>query len=293
MGYRAKHERHRKPRRILRTILLLILLVLLLYPLTEPYLLQVETRALTGTSLPAGVGRLRIVYLSDIHEGSWPFFTHSRTVELVRKINSFNADLVILGGDYAQDSDSAIAFFESLPRIRANYGVYGIVGNHDRTTPESNLPKLRAAMYAAGVTPLVNDVASVRIGTSDIYLVGIDDVDNGWPDLSGMAKKVSADDFVVFLSHSPAVISETLSVTDRSGHKGWYDLGLFGHTHGGQVALLGGLLGISKVDSRHTSGWLVENKTPLLISNGVGTSVLPVRLFCPPQLHVINITSGK
>ena len=213
--------------------------------------------------------------------------------DLVQTVNRLNADLVLLGGDYAQDSDGAIAFFKSLPSIHARYGVFGVMGNHDRTVPESNLQLLRAAMMSAGVTPLVNDVASVRIGTSDIYIAGIDDVNNGWPDIVGVASQTWQEDYVIFLSHSPEAIPAAQKAGDGNGRRSWFDLGLFGHTHGGQIALIGPLLGISKVDGRYEQGWLTENRVSLLISRGVGTSVVPVRFGRRPQIHLITVRSTQ
>ena len=278
---------------LLQELLRLLLVLQVAYPLMEPLWLEVQTTTLTGTTLPSDVKQLRIVYVSDIHESSWPFFTHGRVVELVRKINAMHADLVLLGGDYATDSESAIHFFENLPTIQAAYGVYGVLGNHDRTAPESNLARLRTAMRTAKVTPLVNEVASVRIGTTDIRIAGLDDMNNGWPELKAVASAVRQDDFVIFLSHSPEIIPEALNTVSGDKHRNWYDLGLFGHTHGGQISGLGQLLGISKVSGRYERGWIVENKINMLISQGVGTSVLPMRLFCRPQIHLITVKSGK
>lgn len=293
MRRRIRHVKYRKTRLFAKLAAVLLLVLLVAYPLFEPYWLDIQTTTITGTSLPNDVKQLRIVYLSDIHESSWPFFTHSRVVELVRKINSMHADLVLLGGDYATDSDSAIRFFENLPTIQAAYGVYAVLGNHDRTAPESNLARLRTAMRAAKVTPLVNEVASVRIGQTDIRIAGIDDLNNGWPELKSVAASVKQDDYVIFLSHSPEIIPDALNAVSGDKHRNWYDLGLFGHTHGGQISGLGQLLGISKVSGRYERGWLVENKINMLISQGVGTSVLPMRLFCRPQLHLITVKSGK
>ena len=68
-------------------------------------------------------------------------------------------------------------------------------------------------------------------------------------------------------------------------------LALFGHTHGGQIFGLSGLLDIAgDVDDRYLHGLLTENRSTLLISNGVGTSVIPARVFCPPQIHCIDIS---
>lgn len=278
-------------RKFLRLVAALIALLILSWPFLEPFMLDTESVTLTHADLPDGIGQLRIVYASDIHKGG--LFTDQRVKDLVSHINACNADIVLLGGDYADDSAKAIEFFQSLPRIHARYGVYAVLGNHDRTIPESNLTTLRGAMQAAGVTPLINNVSQVRIGVSSIWIAGIDDVGNGHPDLAGVAAQVSASDYVIFLSHSPAVIPDALKTKDRSGRSDWFDLGLFGHTHGGQIALIGPLLKDDGVPDHYTKGWFKHNRTDMLVSRGVGTSGLPVRLFCTPQIHLITVNAAK
>ncbi|MCH5287156.1 MAG: metallophosphoesterase [Christensenellaceae bacterium] len=294
--YQGRHVRYEPPRKrrfgcLSRLITLALLLFIIAYPFLEPRMLDTEVKSLASSDLPSDIKQLRIAYLSDIHAGF--YFPQARVDSLIQRVNALNADLVLLGGDYAVDSDTAIEFFRNLPRISARYGVFAVMGNHDRTVPESNLTHLRSAMYNAGITPLVNDVASVRIGTSDIYIAGIDDVNNGWPDLKSVAAQVRQEDFVIFLCHSPEIISSALTTTDMNGRRGWFDLGLFGHTHGGQIALLGQFLGISKVEGRYEQGWLRENRADILISRGVGTSVLPIRFLRRPQLHQITVISGQ
>ncbi len=291
MTYRPRHRSRNRGGCLMRILMFLLLIVLLAYPFVEPYMLETETVSLTSASLPRDIGQLRLVYLSDIHAG--PYFSQSRVNDLVHTINRLNADLVLLGGDYAVDSDGAVEFFKNLPAIHSRYGTYAVMGNHDRTIPESNLSRIKSAMVSAGVTPIVNDVASVRIGTSNIYLAGIDDVDNGWPDLTGVASRVRQEDYVIFLSHSPEAIPEAHKAKDMNGRNMWFDLGLFGHTHGGQIAFIGDWLNIAKVDSRYEQGWLVENRTNLLVSRGVGTSILPIRLFNRPQLPLITVKSTQ
>ena len=287
MAYRGRHEHRSRFGCLARIITFLVLVVMLIYPFAEPFMLEVENVTLTSGDLPADIGQLRIVYLSDIHQGA--FFSQSRVDSLVKRINALNADLVLLGGDYAEDSDGAVAFFRSLPNIHARYGVYAIMGNHDRTVPESNLQTMQTVMIAKGITPVVNDVIPVRIGVSNIYIAGIDDVNTGWPDLSGVAARTRTEDYVIFLSHSPEVIPDAHKCADMNGRRGWFDLGLFGHTHGGQIALIGQYLGIAKVPAQYEQGWIVENRINMLISRGVGTSVLPVRIGRRPQIHVITV----
>ena len=294
--YQGRHVRPNQPPKrrfgcLARLITFALLLFIIAYPFLEPRMLETEVVSLTSADLPSDVRQLRIAYLTDIHAGF--YFSQAQVESLFQRVNAMNPDLVLLGGDYAVNSESAIEFFRNLPRINARYGVYAVMGNHDRTVPESNLTHLRSAMYNAGVTPLVNEVASIRIGKSDIYIAGIDDVNNGWPDISAVAAQVRQEDYVIFMSHSPEVIPNALVATDKNGRRSWFDLGLFGHTHGGQIALLGQFLGISKVEGRYEQGWLRENRSDLLISRGVGTSVLPIRFLRRPQIHQITILSGQ
>ena len=278
-------------RKLFRLTLVLLLLLALSWPFVEPFLLQTEYATLTAADLPTSIGQLRVVFASDIHKGG--LFGDNRVASLVSNINACNADLVLLGGDYATDIESAIEFFKHLPRIHSRYGVYAVLGNHDRTIPEAKLTTLRSAMQAAGVTPLINSVSKVRIGLSDIYIAGIDDADNGRDDMKAVASQVRAEDYVIFLSHTPKVIPDAMKLKDMNGREGWFDLGLFGHTHGGQIAVLGPLLKDDGVPDEYTQGWFRQNRTDMLVSRGVGTSGLPVRLFCMPQIHLITINAAK
>lgn len=295
-GYSSEPGRHageyvpppHRLRRLLLVLSLLLLLFALAWPFIEPYLLETESVTLKAEDFPRSIGEVRIVYLTDIHKGG--SFGSSRVASLIARVNQLNADIVLLGGDYAEDSAGAISFFKAIPRIHARYGVYAVVGNHDRTTPESNLSQLKAAMQSANVTPLVNAVAPVRIGAGTLYIAGIDDANNGHPDIAGVASQVRQEDYVIFLSHTPAVIPEALAAVDMNRNLRWFDLGLFGHTHGGQIALFGERLRDDGVSAQYRSGWLRQNRSDLLISRGVGTSVVPIRLFCRPQIHLITIT---
>ena len=278
-------------RKILRIVLVIVALFVLSWPVLETFLLETEEVTLLGADLPASAGQLRIVYVSDIHQGG--LYTSKRTSALISHINACGADLVLLGGDYAQDSNSAVEFFRQLPAIHARYGVYAVLGNHDRTIPEANMTTLRAAMQSAGVTLLVNETVRVRVGSDAIYIAGIDDYGNGRPDVRRVAAQMDADDYVIFLSHSPAAIPESLKATDKNGMKGWFDLGLFGHTHGGQFALLGPMIKDDGIPKEYLKGWLRNNRTDMLISRGVGTSGLPLRLFCTPQIHLITVKAPR
>ena len=292
--YREKHGKYRRTRFMLRVLLAALILLIVIWPLAEPHMLQVEQTHLSSSALPADVGQLRIVFVTDIHQDGFPFFTQQQTAGLISRINSLNADLVLFGGDYTSSPEQAVAFFNALPAVHANYGAYGILGEHDRDLSGETLRELRAAMKAKGVALLVDEIAGIRVGNNEIYIAGLDDITSGSPKIGAVSAQVHRDDFVILLGHSPALIEEAMEKTDADKRKPWFDLGLFGHTHGGQCAVFGGLLHIAdEVDSHYQMGWLEENRIPVLISSGIGTVGLPVRFLRRPVIHVITLRNGS
>lgn len=286
--------KHRKPqRRRLRfssVAMIALVLLMLAYPFFEAFHLTVDQHSALIPDLPVNLKNLRIVYATDIHAGAR--YPQWRVNELIKTINSQSADVVLLGGDYADSSKGAIDFFKNLPKIQARLGVLGTVGEADRTPPESNLALLVKAMTNAGVTPLVNGVARIKVGPTYLYVSGVDDYLSGQPDVQSLAANIRADDFMIFLGHNPDLLTEAIRATGADGDNHWFDLALFGHTHGGQITLLGypllpGLIPDS--GDRYLRGWLEENRASILISDGTGTSWFPARLFAPAQIHVITL----
>lgn len=272
--------------------LLALVLGLLSYPFVEAGTLNIEEHTLYATSLPANLKNVRIAYATDIHQCAW--FPQSRVDEVVRTLNNLSADLIILGGDYATDTDSAVAFFRNMPPLSARLGVFGVLGSSDRTDAEGGVSTLIAEMKNAGVTPLVNQVESVKVGQTYIRIAGVDDYYSGFANVAGVAAQVSVSDFVIFAGHTPDLMPDVLKARSMENDSHWFDLALFGSTHGGQVSVLGHTpFGSLKpaVSARYLSGWLEENRASILVSNGVGTSVLPIRLFAPPQVHIITLKS--
>jgi hypothetical protein len=273
-------------------VLAVLIVIILVWPLVEAKMLTTEKVQLKADQLPAEANNLRIVYLSDIHYGFW--FSDGDLNRLISRINGLRPDLVLFGGDYATDHQGAVLFFQKLregEKIRSRYGTFGVVGETDRGESDFDLTELTEAMANADVEPLVNRSVPVHIGAARIYVAGLDDVTVGHPDLKAVSRSVSASDYVIFLSHNPSVVPDAQLSKDSSGNLGWFDLGLFGHTHGGQMLFFSSLLGISDdIPERYKGGWLKENRVDLLVSRGVGTSVFPGRLFCLPQIHYIEVS---
>ena len=288
--------RHRKKnrRKFIRVFLLILLILgIMAYPFLEARVLLTEKTALTLDDLPADANHLRVVFLSDIHWGFW--YSNADLEGLITRINNLRPDLVLFGGDYATDNASAVRFFRQLKkmnRIHARYGIYGVIGDSDRGESSYDLVQLQEAMSDADVIPLVNKTVSISIGTGRIHIAGAYKPPKGNPDIKSLVSGLSTSDFVIFMAHDPSLITVAQQTAASSGSLGWIDLGLFGHTHGGQMAFFSDLLDIApEVPSRYRSGWLTENRGTLLISRGVGTSVVPCRLFCYPQIHCIELVA--
>ena len=287
--YRYRRPQRRRTR-AWRVLLALALVLAVAYPFFEAFHLNEQEHTTSAQNLPQNLRNLKVVFLSDIHQNAWD--SQARTDWVIKTVNGLSPDLVLLGGDYAADPASAVKFFENLPLIQARLGSFGVLGSGDRGESDTDLMALEQAMQEAGVTPLVNEVAKLKVGQADLYVAGIDDLDAGHPDVAGVAARVSADDYVILLGNNPDLLTDAVKAVDKNGKTHWFDLALFGHTHGGQITLFGKpLLSVfsPKTSSRYLSGWLAENRADILISNGVGTLYVPMRLFAPAQIHLIRL----
>ena len=97
---------------------------------------------------------------------------------------------------------------------------------------------------------------------------------------------------MIFVAHNPDILPTAMKTNGADGDNHWFDIALFGHTHGGQVTLFGfPLLAqfVPDLGDRYLSGWLEENRAAILVSNGVGTEGFPARLFAPSQIHLMTL----
>lgn len=258
----------------------------LLYPFYLANQLTALQEIYASPRLPQAFDGLTIAYASDIHYG--PYLSEDRAKDLASRITAWQPDLVILGGDYGMDPEWSTAFFHIMPRLHAPCGVVAAIGNHDRTGSSDNLSQLTEAMNNAGVMPLVNDCMHLTREGKQLSICSTDDIKSGTPDLRAVARKTQSSSFVIFAPHSPDIIPALHAIgTFR------VDLALCGHTHGSQVVLFGrSLHSSSKYRDRYRTGWIRENGLDIMVSNGVGTSLMPVRLGAPAQVHHITLKSA-
>jgi len=229
-------------------------------------------------ALPNAFDGLRVVQISDIHHGL--FLPKEWLVEAVRQANRLNPDVIALTGDFVTYSRRNIGpAAEILGRLRASYGVYAVLGNHDfRVDAEA----VTQALRRQHIDVLRNRHTDLGFGGESLYLVGVDDYGYG-ADVRRAMKGIPKGAATVLLAHNPRIIS----LASRNG----VSLVLSGHTHGGQVniPLLGTVYGRSPQRLRYKIGWDRLGATQIYVSRGIGTIVLPWRLRCPAEITSLEL----
>jgi predicted MPP superfamily phosphohydrolase len=255
------------------------------YPFYLANQLHISEEFFYSENLPKSLDGFRIAFFSDVHFG--PMFKKERVLDLAEKVNSLDADVILMGGDYGEITRTSIEFFKVLPKLKSKYGCFASIGNHDRHGSKKEFAKLLQAIKDKNIIPLINE--QHIISDANISLYASDDIYTGSPDLSFFDDTENyKDKFSIFFPHSPDILPKVLNKNKKA-----FDLALCGHTHGGQIALFGkALYSSSRYRNRYLSGWKKEKNHRIFISNGVGTSIMPVRFGARPQINLIILTSG-
>lgn len=230
--------------------------------------------------LPDVFEGLTLLHLSDLHVDMYPAATEA----LIGRVAHLDYDICVITGDYRAGTTGPIA--EAMAGMRSVCTVlkqpaYGVLGNHDsiRMVPE---------FEEMGLRMLLNESVMIERDGRAICLAGIDDahyfrVDN----IEKTAHDLSAGAISILLSHTPEIYRQ-------AAHAG-FDVLLCGHTHGGQICLPGGIP--LTLDSRcprymGSGSWRYHAMTGYT-SVGAGTSIVDVRLNCPPEITLHRLRRRK
>ena len=263
------------------TILAVIAVIFILYALVEPYLLKIIRLDIVHPDVPVGFDGMSIAFLTDFHVGS--AVSAWRLERAIGWVEKENPDLVLLGGDYVGRlrKRGMRRCFSLLRKLDAWYGVYGVLGNHDvrRGDKDAVLKEL----HRAGVVPLDNEAVWLSHDKERIRLGGVSDYRHDVPDLAPTLEGSGKSDFVILLAHNPDFIEDI----DASS----VDLIVSGHTHGGQITLFGRWAPFvsSRYGQKYRTGVRNVGGTDVVVSNGVGTNLLPFRFFARPEIHFLTL----
>jgi predicted MPP superfamily phosphohydrolase len=250
----------------------------------------IASRLLTVARYPvewAGPKKVRIALVTDLHLGFYKGDAWTQT--LVETINREQPDLVLLDGDLTHriPEDRLAAAFMPLGQIRAKDGVFAVLGNHDYGDPGLDLSlRLEGILRSVGIRVLHNQEVSL----DGLNLVGVDDlrVDRA---MLAMALDRADPATTVVLCHNPDLMIRSWPVGPVEMPDGPLKAGLwlFGHTHAGQVRVPGLTAFFYNVAGPYTHGWYQTEYGPVYVSAGVGEVSLPLRLFIPPEVVILEL----
>jgi uncharacterized protein len=258
----------------------------------EPFDLMVTRYRPVPPGWPAG-RHLTIAVVADLHAGG-PNMGLAQIRTAIDTTLSLRADLIVLLGDYfathrfVTERVPHAAWAAELARLRAPLGVFAILGNHDWWF---DIQGTRAALARVNIPVLENQAVLVGEPGRKFWLAGLGDTIAyklgrgrfaGVDDLPGTLAKVTTDDPVILLVHEPDAFT---MVPPRVA------LTLAGHTHGGQVRLplVWHQFVPSRYGARFAYGHVVEGNRHMIVSGGLGTSIMPVRLGVPPEIVHIEL----
>lgn len=232
----------------------------------------------THRDVPEAFEGFRIAFISDLHYQS--LLKEKGLNDLVRLLIAQKADVLLMGGDYQEGCEYVEPLFSALARVKTPMGTYGVMGNNDYERCHDDIIN---TMKHYGMCPLEHEVDTLRKNGQQIIIAGVrnpfDLTNNGISPTLALSPK----DFVILLVHTPDYV-EDVSIANT-------DLALAGHTHGGQVRVFGVAPALnSHYGNRFITGLAYNSaKVPLIVTNGIGTSKLPIRVGAPAEIIIITL----
>jgi uncharacterized protein len=276
------------------------------YGFSEPVVrLRVARYNISPPQWPAGL-KLRIAAIADLHACD-PWMSLDHINGIVERTNALKPDIVVMLGDYVAGHRKVTRFIPAsewadvLAGLKAPLGVHAVLGNHDwwedKTVQQEGQgpPIARRALEAAGIPVYENDARRLSKDGHSFWLAGLGDQLAYMParrfrplrrigvdDLGATLAKVTDDAPLILMAHEPDVARRTPSRVA---------LQLSGHTHGGQVRMLG-WSPISPSGQQLAYGHVKMN-CDVVVSGGLGCSIMPFRLGVPPEIVLVTLGAPR
>ena len=267
--------------------ILIITVVLFLWLLWGNKTVELNRITISSKELPSAFSGYKIAQISDLHNAQFG----NENAMLIRLLKEASPDIIVITGDIVDsthtDMDTAIAFVRNIVKIAP---CYYVTGNHEAWLG-SDYNELENALIDEGVIVLHDEAVTLEKEGQAIQMIGVDD-----PDFSYIAadKIISAklehinitQEFTIMLSHRPELFDSYV--------ENEIDLVLSGHAHGGQVRipLIGGLIAPNQgLFPKYDAGVYSEGNTTMVVSRGIGNSVIPIRINNRPEIVLIELQS--
>ena len=255
--------------------LLIVILLLAFYAFfIEPNALEINNYKIKDKDL-AG---LKIVYASDFHIKP---HQNKQLKNIVEKINAQNPDLVLFGGDFVSGHIQGLSMpidkiAAELGKVKSKYGIFSCIGNHDLWF---DLDVVTNALEKNNIEVLYNQNVKIKTDKKEIFIAGLQFKPLNLTSMIEALRDTKSP--TILLTHSP---DEFVDVPQN------VNLTLAGHTHGGQIRLpfFGAILTASEYGQKYALGLIEENDKKMIVSKGIGLSILPFRFMCKPEIVVVE-----
>jgi len=276
----------------------------------EPFATLVTRYQISPPRWPAGL-KVNLAVIADLHACE-PWMGRARIRRIVEHTNALAPDCILLLGDYVAgdgimryaDPVAEKDWVRELGRLNAPLGVHAVLGNHDWWADadvqrcRGGTPAASLALQDAGIPVYENGSVRLAKDGAPFWLAGLADQEAFWSqtarmrsgrhflggdDLAGTLRQVTDDAPVILMAHEPDIFPQ---VPDRVA------LTIAGHTHGGQIRILGYAPVVpSRFGNRYVYGHVVEQDRNLIVSAGLGCSGVPVRFGAPPEIVMIELAA--
>lgn len=273
-------------------LLLLFILAIPIHGMWCNTALEVTHVTLETEKLPKNIDGFRIAQISDLHNAQFGENNH----KLIAMLRNTKPDIIAITGDVVDasrtDIDVAIAFATEAVKIAP---CYYVTGNHEAAIGNAEYERLENGLKSAGVVILRDEMIEVSQEGNIIQLIGVDDssfTDRYCAPEAIMATKLNnlaenKDSYTVLLSHRPELFEVYCEAQ--------VDLVLSGHAHGGQfrIPCIGGVIAPNQgLFPEYDAGIFTKDDTHMIVSRGIGNSIIPLRINNRPEIVVVNI-KGK
>ena len=279
-----------------KTVLIVSVLVILclgIWTLWGNIALEVNEYEIVSDRIPQGFDGFRIAQVSDLHNKDFG----EGYGQLLTLLSQINPDIIVVTGDLIDsrqtDLDIALEFAWQAGKIAR---VYYVSGNHEARVPEYE--DLKIGLVKAGVVILENQKVQITREGESITLMGIDDPSFQEDYLFGDSESVArqaienlqneSDEYTILLSHRPELFDLYVETE--------MDLVFSGHAHGGQFRLpfVGGLVAPNQgFFPKYDAGKFTEENTTMIVSRGVGNSIIPIRFNNRPEIVLVTLRNMK
>ncbi|TCC97992.1 metallophosphoesterase [Pedobacter psychroterrae] len=226
-------------------------------------------------------GRLKIMQISDLHLNS----VNRQLKRLARKVNKVKPDLLFITGDSVDNAANLHILEEFMQLLSPAIKKAAIVGNWEHWSG-IDLTELKSLYKRHNCDLLVNEAVQYQVSGITVLVSGIDDFISGSADITKTLLQYKPSDYHIVLNHCPEYSADIIAGLDSYPAP---DLILSGHTHGGQINVLGFVPFKPQGSGRYLKGWYDLGRTKMYVSKGVGTSIVPIRFGARAEVAIFNI----